>query len=87
MSLQGKESPVIDGFTGEERFFLGLAQSSRIKWREQFVEYLINADPHSPDVFRINGVVTNVDDFYTTYDVIEGDGHYKAPAERIRIWQ
>jgi len=87
MSLKGKESPVIDGFTGEERFFLGLAQSSRIKWREQFVEYLINADPHSPDVFRINGVVTNVDDFYATYDVKDGDVHYRDPEDRVRIWQ
>lgn len=85
MSLQGKESPVIDGFTGEERFFLGLAQSSRIKWREQFVEYLINADPHSPDVFRINGVVTNVDDFYTTYDVIEGGGFQGSCRLKVKI--
>jgi predicted metalloendopeptidase len=87
MSLQGKESPVIDGFTGEERFFLGLAQSSRIKWREQFVEYLINADPHSPDEFRINGVLPNVDDFYETYNVVEGDALYRPTEERIRIWQ
>ena len=87
MSLTGQESPVIDGFTGEERFFLGLAQSSRIKWRDQLVELLIKSDPHSPDVFRINGVVTNVDDFYATYDVNEGDAHYRAPGDRIRIWQ
>jgi predicted metalloendopeptidase len=87
MSLGGSESPVIDGFTGEERFFLGHAQSSRIKWREQLVEYLIKADPHAPDVFRVNGVVPNVDDFYATYDVEEGDRHYLPPEERIRIWQ
>jgi predicted metalloendopeptidase len=87
MSLADSASPVIDGFTGEERFFLGLAQSRRIKWRDQFVEYLIKADPHAPDVFRINGVVPNVDDFYTTYDVQEGDGRYLPPEERIRIWQ
>jgi len=87
MSLKGKESPVIDGFTGEERFFLGFAQSSRIKWRDQLIELLIKSDPHSPDVFRINGVVNNVDDFYATYDVKEGDGHYLAPEDRVRIWQ
>ena len=87
MSLQGKESPVIDGFTGEERFFLGMAQSSRIKWREQLIELLIKSDPHSPDEFRVNGVVPNVDDFYTTYDVKEGDKLYLPPEKRVRIWQ
>ncbi|MGI9219914.1 MAG: M13 family metallopeptidase [Woeseiaceae bacterium] len=87
MSLQGKESPVIDGFTGEERFFLGLAQSSRIKWREQLIELLIKSDPHSPDEFRINGVLPNVDDFYTTYDVQETDALFLSDDERIRIWQ
>jgi len=87
MSLQGKESPVIDGFSGDERFFLGLAQSSRIKWREQLIELLIKSDPHSPDEFRINGVVTNVDDFYATYDVQEGDALYLPEDQRIRIWQ
>lgn len=87
MSLEGKESPVIDGFTGEERFFLGMAQSSRIKWREQLIELLIKSDPHSPDEFRVNGVVPNVDDFYTTYNVKEGDKLYLAPEQRVRIWQ
>lgn len=87
MSLKDKESPVIDGFTGEERFFLGMAQSSRIKWREQLIELLIKSDPHSPDEFRVNGVLPNVDDFYTTYDVKPGDALYLPPEERIRIWQ
>ena len=87
MSLKGKESPVIDGLTGEERFFLGMAQSSRIKWREQLIELLIKSDPHSPDVFRINGVVPNVDDFYETYNVQEGDALYRPAEERVRIWQ
>jgi predicted metalloendopeptidase len=87
MSLKGKESPVIDGFTGEERFFLGVAQSSRILWRDELVELLIKSDPHSPDVYRINGVLPNVDDFYTTYDVNEGDALYIPAADRVRIWQ
>lgn len=87
MSLNGTESPVIDGFSGDERFFLGFAQSSRILWREQLVELLVKTDPHSPDVFRINGVVPNVDDFYSTYGVSEGDGLYLAPEKRVRIWQ
>jgi predicted metalloendopeptidase len=87
MSLKGKESPVIDGFTGEQRFFLGHAQSSRIKWREQLIELLIKSDPHSPDEFRVNGVMPNVDDFYTAFDVKQGDALYRPPEERIRIWQ
>jgi predicted metalloendopeptidase len=87
MSLKGKESPVIDGFTGEERFFLGMAQSSRIKWREQLIELLIKSDPHSPDEFRVNGVMPNVDDFYSTYNVEEGDALYLPEDQRVRIWQ
>jgi predicted metalloendopeptidase len=87
MSLKGRDSPIIDGFTGEERFFLGHAQSSRIKWREQLIELLIKSDPHSPDVYRVNGVMPNVDDFYETYNVREGDALYRPEEERVRIWQ
>ena len=87
MSLQGKESPVIDGFTGEERFFLGMAQSSRILWREELIELLIKSDPHSPDEYRVNGVMPNVDDFYETYGVVKGDALYRPAEERVRIWQ
>ncbi len=87
MSLKGKDSPIIDGLTGEERFFLGHAQSSRIKWREQLIELLIKSDPHSPDVYRVNGVMPNVDDFYETYNVQEGDALYRPAEERVRIWQ
>jgi len=87
MSLNGKEPPVIDGFTGEQRFFLGFAQSSRIKWRKQLIEILVKTDPHSPDIFRVNGVLPNVDSFYSTYHVKEGDGLYLAPGSRVKIWQ
>ena len=87
MSLEGKEAPVIDGFTAEERFFLGGAQSSRVKWREQFLEYLIKNDPHAPDKIRVNGVLSNFSDFYDVYDVKEGDGLYIAPEKRVSIWQ
>lgn len=87
MSLEGKEPPVIDGFSAEERYFLGVAQSKRILWRPQLIELLIKSDPHAPDQFRINGVLPNVDAYYKTYDVKEGDKMYLPPAERIRIWQ
>ncbi|EED32650.1 peptidase, M13 (neprilysin) family [gamma proteobacterium NOR5-3] len=87
MSLQGKEAPVIDGFTAEQRFFLGTAQSSRVKWRDQFLEKLIKTDPHAPDVVRVNGVLSNIPAFYSAYDVQEGDGLYIAPQKRVSIWQ
>ena len=86
LSLGDKASPVIDGFSGEQRFFLGNAQSSRIKWRDQILEIIVKTDPHSPDIYRINGVFPNMPDFYQTYDVKEGDGLFLPKAERVKIW-
>src|SRR5690606_20926743 len=87
LSLQGEESPVIDGLTGRERFFLGLAQVWRSKYRDEATELRVKSDPHSPPVFRVNGVVPNLDAFYETYDLREGDGHWLPPEERVRIWR
>jgi predicted metalloendopeptidase len=87
LSLNGRDSPVIDGLTGEERFFLGMAQIWRTKYRDEITELLVKSDPHSPAVFRVNGVVPNVDAFYETFNVIEGDGHYLPPGDRVRIWR
>lgn len=87
MSLEGREAPVIDGFSAEERFFLGNAQSSRIKWREQFIEMLVKTDPHSPDKYRVNGIFPNVADFNAAYDLKPGDGLYIAPEARVSIWE
>lgn len=86
MSLGDSASPVIDGFSGEQRFFLGNAQSSRIKWRDQILEIIVKTDPHSPDIYRINGVFPNMPDFYQTYDVKEGDGLFLPKTERVKIW-
>ena len=86
MSLKGKTSPIIDGFTGEQRFFLGNAQSSRIKWRDQILEIIVKTDPHSPDVYRINGVFPNMPDFYKTYGVKEGDALFLPQDQRVKIW-
>ena len=86
LSLNGKDAPVIDGFTAEERFFLGNAQSSRLKWRDQFMEMLVKTDPHSPDRFRINGVMPNLAAFYQTYDVQEGDKLYLPEEKRVSVW-
>ena len=87
MSLQGKEAPIIDGFSAEERFFLGNAQASRIKWREQFIEMLVKTDPHSPDKYRVNGIFPNIADFNIAYDLKPGDGLYIAPEARVSIWE
>jgi len=86
MSLKGEASPVIDGFSGEQRFFIGNAQSSRIKWRDQILEIIVKTDPHSPDIYRINGVFPNMADFYKTYEVKEGDGLYLPKEQRVKIW-
>jgi len=86
MSLQGKPSPVIDGFNGDQRFFLGNAQSSRIKWRDQILEIIVKTDPHSPDVYRINGVFPNMSAFYKTYDVKAGDKLFLPEQQRVKIW-
>ena len=86
MSLGDKLSPMIDGFSGEQRFFLGNAQSSRIKWRDQILEIIVRTDPHSPDVYRINGVFPNMPDFYRTYDVQPGDGLFLPEQQRVKIW-
>ncbi|MFQ5983446.1 MAG: M13-type metalloendopeptidase, partial [Woeseiaceae bacterium] len=82
-----EEAPIIDGMTGRERFFLGLAQVWRSKHREESIELRIKSDPHSPPVFRVNGVVPNINAVYETFDVAEGDGHYLPPEERVRIWR
>jgi predicted metalloendopeptidase len=87
MSLEGKESPIIDGLTGDERFFLGMAQVWRSKYRDEALELRVKSDPHSPPYYRVNGVVPNVDAFYETFDVREGDGHYLASDNRVRIWR
>ncbi len=86
MSLKGEPSPVIDGFSGEQRFFIGNAQSSRIKWRDQILEIIVRTDPHSPDIYRINGVFPNMEDFYKTYVVVEGDGLFLPEDQRVKIW-
>lgn len=87
MSLDGAESPVIDGLGGAERFFLGMAQVWRSKYRDQATELQVKSDPHSPAYFRVNGVVPNVNDFYKTFDVKDGDGHYLPAEDRVRIWR
>ncbi|MGB5486968.1 MAG: M13-type metalloendopeptidase [Lysobacterales bacterium] len=86
MSLGGKEAPVIDGLTGDQRFFLGWAQVWRSKARDAEAKRLLTIDPHSPPKFRANGAAVNVPAFYAAFDVKEGDGMYLAPEDRVKIW-
>jgi predicted metalloendopeptidase len=86
MSLEGKEAPVIDGWTGDQRFFLGWAQVWRSKARDEEAKRLLTIDPHSPPKFRANGAAVNVPEFYAAFDVKEGDGMYLVPEERVKIW-
>ncbi|HEU0224161.1 MAG TPA: M13 family metallopeptidase [Steroidobacteraceae bacterium] len=85
-SLDGAEGPVIDGFTGRQRFFLGYAQSWRTKWREGLMREIVLTDPHSPSEFRANGVVANMAEFYAAFGVREGDRLWRPAAERVKIW-
>jgi putative endopeptidase len=84
--LNGKQAPVLNGFTGEQRFFLAWAQVWREKVREAAQVQLIKSDPHSPGRFRVNGILRNVDAWYDAFDVQEGNAMYLAPEQRVRIW-
>lgn len=86
LSLKGKEAPVIDGLTGEQRVFFGWAQVWRTKSRDAEAIRRLAIDPHSPPEFRCNGVIRNMDAFYEAFDVTEDDELYLAPEHRVRIW-
>jgi putative endopeptidase len=86
ISLVGKEPPVIDGYSGYQRFFLGWAQSWRGKYRPEEVRRRIATDPHSPDEFRCNQIVSNLDEFHQAFNVGENDKHFMNSKERVRIW-
>jgi putative endopeptidase len=85
-SLGGKAAPVLDGFTGDQRVFLGWAQAWRGKLTDDAVRKQVVSDPHSPRRFRVNGVVRNLDAWYAAFGVQPGDKMYVAPADRVRIW-
>ena len=86
LSLGGAEPPVIDGMTGAQRFFLSWAQAWQMKGRDEEVIRLLAIDPHSPNEFRCNQIVRNIDEFYTGFEVAPDDALWLDPAERVRIW-
>ena len=86
MSLNGEEPPVIDGFTGTQRVFLGFGQVWRGIIRDEELRQRIATDPHSPAIYRTNGPVRNVQDWYEAFGVQAGDALYLPPEERVKIW-
>jgi putative endopeptidase len=86
MSLNGQEPPVIDGFTGDQRFFLAWGQVWRAAEREASARQRLLADPHSPPHARVNGAVRNQDAWYKAFNVTPDDALYLPPEERVRIW-
>ncbi|MBC7978768.1 MAG: M13 family metallopeptidase, partial [Myxococcales bacterium] len=85
LSYGGKEAPTVDGFTGDQQFFLGFAQSWRNKGREAAVRQRILTDGHAPAEYRAD-TVRNLDAWYTAFDVKPGEGLYLAPADRVHVW-
>ncbi|MBD8531371.1 MULTISPECIES: M13 family metallopeptidase [unclassified Massilia] len=86
ISLKGQPAPVIDGLTGDQRFFMGFGQVWRSKMREAQQIVQVKTDPHSPGQFRANGTVMNHPAFYEAFGVKEGDKMYLAPKDRVTIW-
>ena len=86
LSLKGKKAPVIDGFTGDQRFYMGWAQVWRTKFRDAALIARVKTDPHSPGPFRANGTLRNQPGFYEAFSVKEGDKMYVKPEDRIIIW-
>lgn len=86
MSLDGRPPPIIGGFTGEQRVFLGWAQAWRVTYRNDEMRKRIARDPRSPPQFRVNGPVRNIDAWYKAFDVRPGDKLYLPPQQRVQIW-
>jgi putative endopeptidase len=85
-SLKGAPAPLIDGFTGDQRVFLGWAQAWRGKVREDYVRKQVASDPHSPRAFRVIGPTRNIDEWYAAFGVKPGETYYLPADQRVRIW-
>ncbi|MCH7597519.1 M13 family metallopeptidase [Patescibacteria group bacterium] len=83
---RGKKTSKIDGFTPEQRFFIGAAIADRGLYRNEIAKFSIKIDPHSPAKFRINGPMSNMEEFYKAFDVTEKDKMYRPPKDRVVIW-
>ncbi len=83
---EDEQAPVLDGYTGDQRFFMAWAQVWRSKYRDEAKRNQLLTDPHSPPEYRVNGIVRNFDEWYEAFDVADTDELYLPPEERIRIW-
>ncbi len=86
MTKQGQDTTKIDGLTPDQRFFLSFAQGWRSKYKEEIVRQLINIDPHSPAIHRVNGPLMQFTPFYNAFNIKEGDKMFVAEKDRIKIW-
>jgi putative endopeptidase len=85
-SLEGRPAPVIGGFTGDQRFFLGYAQVWRTMYRDPALRQMLLTDSHSPGMYRTNGALANISAFYEAFNVRPGDNMYLPPERRVKIW-
>jgi len=85
-SLNGKEAPILDGFTGIQRVFLGWGKVWKEKMRDEALRNQVSADPHSPAKFRVNGTVRNIPEFYEAFNIKPNNKLYLAPDKRVKIW-
>jgi len=85
-SLDGAEPPIIDGFTGPQRFFIGYAMSRKGKYRDEEIVSRLSSDPHSPLKYRVIGPYRNIDAFHLAFDTGPDDGMWLPPEQRVRIW-
>lgn len=86
MSLNGKTAPIIGGFSGDQRFFMGWAQGWRFNERDAALRNQLLTDVHSPGMYRAFVPLTNIDAFDAAFDLKPGDKLYRAPADRVRLW-
>ena len=86
IALDGKAAPVLDGYTGEQRFYLGWGQIWARNYREDELRKRLKTDNHSPSEFRVNGILRNMPAFAKAFDVKAGDKLYLAPDQTVRIW-
>ena len=86
LSLAGKPAPVVDGFTGDQRFLMGWAQAWRMKARDEYLQRQVLADPHAWAEFRANGPLSNIPAFYDAFGVKPGDKLFLEPDKRVKIW-
>ena len=86
LALNGQPAPDIDGVTGDQRFYLGWAQVWRALTRDEALRNQVMTNPHSPEQYRCNGVVRNMDEWYAAFNVQQGDALYLAPEARVHIW-